>query len=141
MPRVPDAVLIHYPNASLIEIHRNYTPFPVQGGGMRGSVQGFSKASRKRMLNLLNRIEQSAYKKAKLITLTYHKNERDHVKSKKDLHKFLTYLRRNHTDHSGIWRLEWQDRGAIHYHILTFGRYIRHGEIAETWTSIAAPGS
>lgn len=141
MPRAPDAVLISYPDASLIEIHRTYTLYPRQGGGGRGSVQGFSRASRKRMLNLLNRIEQTAYKRAKLITLTYHKNERDHVKSKKHLHRFLTYLRRNHTDHSGVWRLEWQDRGAIHYHILTFGRFICHKEIAKTWTSIADPGN
>lgn len=140
MPRVPDAVLVHYPDASLIEIRPQFTQFEQCGGGVRGSVKGFTKQSRRRMQNLLNRIERDAFKRAKLITLTYRENERDHIRSKQHLNRFLNYLRRNHVDHSGVWRLEHQARGAIHYHILTFGRYIPNQTIAEAWTRIAAPG-
>jgi len=141
MPKTPDAVLITYPNATLVEIKQNFAVFPKSGGGVRGSISGFSPASRTRLNRLLNRIEASAWKRCKFVTLTYHKNQRDHAEAKYHLKRFTQQLRRYHPDHAGVWKLEYQDRGSIHFHVLTFGRYIHHKEIAHSWNRIAEPGN
>jgi len=141
MPDVPEAVLINYPGASLIQVVQQFAVHEKSGGGQRDSISGFSRESRRRMMNLLNRIERSAFKKAKLITLTYHRNEQNHKKSKYHLKRFIQEIRRHYPDHAGVWKLEYQERGAIHYHVLSIGRFIPHETIARTWTRIAEPGN
>lgn len=53
------------------------------------------------------------------ITLTYKDNFQDLKKSKEHLKKFFKKLSKDYKDLKYVYVLEYQERGAIHYHILT----------------------
>lgn len=53
------------------------------------------------------------------ITITYKCNMQDLKKSKQQVNKFFKKLKADYEDLKYIYVLEFQDRGAIHYHILT----------------------
>ena len=133
--------IVIYDEGSLIVVHSHYTKFKKDqvGGGKRGSCRGFSQASRKRMMILLNKLKESELRKSNLITLTYH---RDYVKPteiKKNFESFRSAFRRNYSKHSAVWKLELQRRGSPHYHLLQFGGYVCHRWVARTWNRIAEP--
>ena len=52
------------------------------------------------------------------ITLTYAENMQDIKQSRKDLDTFFKRLKRKYEDLKYIWVMEYQKRGAIHFHIL-----------------------
>lgn len=88
--------------------------------GERGTVNGFSAMSRRRLMERVIRLdwtEQQAY----FITLTYPavytRNPREW---KANLHAFKQWLWRQSTvpDPWCLWRLEFQRRGAPHYHLV-----------------------
>jgi hypothetical protein len=93
-------------------------------GGRRGRVKAFSEASRKR----LELIAASAgIEFRSMLTLTYHakseaweddaaRNGRIVARSKRDLNRFLTTLRRELGAY--LWVQEFQARGVLHYHVL-----------------------
>ncbi len=99
---------------------------PIARSGERGEIQGFSKASRKRLaFRLANGNAQFAVH----ITLTYHArvDETDDFavsgrnwqlvhRSKHDLNRFLSCLRSELGRY--VWIQEFQKRGAIHFHVL-----------------------
>lgn len=101
----------------------------------RSHIINFSKRSAKR-LKFLVRNSQDLWKN--LIDLTYPANYPSNGRIIKDhLNAFLQYLRRK--DIKYIWRLEFQTRGAPHYHILVSG-FIPKEEIAERWYNIVGSG-
>ena len=53
------------------------------------------------------------------ITITYKENMQDLRKSKKQVGLFFQKLKRDFQDLKYVYVLEYQERGAIHYHILT----------------------
>lgn len=140
MPESKKSFLIVYPDSSCFSIYSEYDYKPKTGGGRRGEITGFSRASQKRLMDFVNTIERDEIRKANIITLTYHQNFTDHEQSKNHLKRFLQALRRLKPDSSGIWRLEYQKRAAIHYHVLQFGGFIHHSKIAEVWNRIAENG-
>lgn len=85
----------------------------------RGDVRQFSESSRKRLLRIFSRIQISNYKAMHFVTLTYHEawREADH-NPQKDLNSFLQSLRDKYESIDYIWRLEFQKRGAPHYHLI-----------------------
>jgi len=86
----------------------------------RGKIKGFSKASRKRLLNSLYSLsELPSY----FITLTYPKDyPLTSRKWKRDLNVFDKALRRVFPGYWFYWKLEPQKRGAPHFHLLgSFG--------------------
>lgn len=92
------------------------------GGGFRKEIKAFSKASRRRLLYKFNCIDTSfIFGDPIFLTLTY---PRDSAYQKSDtkrhLDNFLKYLKRLLPDSFFIWRLEYQKRGAPHYHIVAF---------------------
>lgn len=92
-----------------------------RGGGVRGKVTRFSSQSRKRMLELLASI-RLPFLNAFFMTLTYPSEySRDPKVWKRDLDTFLKRLRRRCPGVRGIWRMEFQLRGAPHYHLLVWG--------------------
>lgn len=95
------------------------------GGGIRGEVTEFSRASRKRMIDTLAKIDSNLIRpKGKpplFITLTYVKNQTDGREAKRDLDVFVKRLKRITEDVSIVWRMEQQKRGAIHFHLMVFG--------------------
>lgn len=88
----------------------------------RGEITAFSRSSRYRMCRFLRETE-TEYRT--FITLTYpgEIGKNDDRASKNDLRTFIQRLRRNvllRNDgrfFSVFWFLEFQDRGAIHYHL------------------------
>jgi hypothetical protein len=98
--------------------------------GKRGAVVGFSRKSRKRLLEVCGRL--AADVEGLFLTLTYQANYQDAVGAKYHLDLMLRWLRYHRPGCSVIWRMEHQGRGAIHFHLLILGttwlavRGIRH---------------
>ncbi|MFA4829203.1 MAG: hypothetical protein WC855_13345 [Thermodesulfovibrionales bacterium] len=101
----------------------------------RSNIINFSWRSAKR-LKFIVRNTQDLWKN--LIDLTYPANYPCDGKTTKDhLNVFLQYLRRKGIKY--IWRFEFQQRGAPHYHILVSG-FVPKEEIAERWYNIVGSG-
>jgi hypothetical protein len=84
----------------------------------RGEVKGFSAAARKRMLELLN---QLTFERITFVTLTYPKEwNPDGHEYKKHLRRFRARMERKYPKIRVLWRLEFQKRGAPHFHLLLF---------------------
>lgn len=102
-------------------------------GGPRGRVVGFSRASRKRLLRLLNTIDRERSGTPLFVTLTYPAEwPGDPRRWKRDLQVWLHRLGRQHPCAWSVWRLEPQRRGAPHFHLLVFGVSM----IAKEWLSL-----
>lgn len=104
------------------------------GGGKRGKITGFSRASRRRMLYMLAKtlIKSVPY----MITLTYPSEFVSPRASKRHLKLFIQRLERKFRASGGVWKLEPQKRGAPHYHVLlwTTASYLElRGWCATTW--------
>ena len=86
-----------------------------------GDISGFSADSARRLRALFDRLRRDA--KATFLTLTYHERDPGAEEAKEHLHAFVQDLRRRY-DRIGvslIWRMEWQESGTIHFHLLLFG--------------------
>jgi hypothetical protein len=105
--------------ASLLKVSRGGEKKIVYGG-LRGRIIGFSRASRRRLLYTIARIMRSAILPM-FVTLTYPNIFPDPEKSKRDLKIFLQRLIRKFPRVGIIWKLEPQERGAPHYHLLIWG--------------------
>jgi hypothetical protein len=88
-----------------------------KGGGKRGTVDGFSVASRSRLLRLLNTL---VFKNCLFVTLTYRRNEQSKVTSTSHLNTLRYEQEKVFGLHTVVWRKEVQQRGAIHFHLLIF---------------------
>lgn len=99
------------------------------GGGGRGTVYGFSKQSRRRLLQKIATLCQDAM--PIFVTLTYPSDfPLDAAQWKKHFDKWCKRLHRKYPYAGLIWRLEPQKRGAPHYHCLVYGLAMRlDGEI------------
>lgn len=88
----------------------------------RGKVQAFSARSRSRLLQSFAKTQMGSYGDTALfITLTYH-HEWGEVPClwKDDLEEWFRRVKRQYPHAWGYWRLEFQFRGAPHYHLLLF---------------------
>lgn len=88
--------------------------------GKRGSVSTFSRASRTRLFDLFHRLDIK--RKPIFVTLTYGKEYPDARTAKNHLRTLLERIRRrmDGMEVSAVWRLEFQERGAPHFHIIFF---------------------
>ena len=82
----------------------------------RGRVKEFSKRSRHRLLCLVARLNEGI--NGVLVTFTYKRNMQDHELSKQHLDLVLRYLKYHYPHAAALWRMEHQQRGAIHYHVM-----------------------
>lgn len=83
---------------------------------VRGAVRGISKKSRSRLVRLLAKINRPD--EPLFVTLTYREFTEDFEAWKADLHRFVCSFRYHFPQLAGVWRLEFQKRGAPHYHVL-----------------------
>lgn len=85
----------------------------------RGDVGEFSPRSRWRLLKMIHSIE---FERVAFLTLTYGSTfPRKAGEYKYHLHKFRIYLKRlMGAEIRAVWRLEFQKRGAPHYHLIIF---------------------
>lgn len=101
----------------------------------RGSISYWSRRSRKRLIFLLRNTSDSW---KILITLTYPGEYPKDLKiSQRHLNAFLQFLRRQGAKY--IWVKEFQERGAVHYHIFT-DKYIDKDQVAYRWYEIVGSG-
>jgi hypothetical protein len=104
------------------------------GGGRRGAVLTFSKASRRRMLRKLARLDA---RRPVFVTLTYPAEYPHPMIAKKHLAAFLKRIKRRLPDASAIWRMELQKRGAPHFHLIFFGLpFVSHATLVSWWQEI-----
>jgi hypothetical protein len=124
-------------------------PFP-PNYGKRKAVSVFSHTSRMRLLRLFSRVNMHNYGQPFFVTLTYHHAYKREVREcASDLNCFLQNIRNRYPSVGYIWRLEFQKRGAPHFHIIFFpskqwsvstaNKFIPF--VSKTWHRVADPGS
>lgn len=106
----------------------------------RGAIRKFSRRSSKRLRFL---VRNTANMWKSMITLTYPAEYPSDGKTvKKHLNVFLNYLRRKKIKY--VWVLEFQERGAPHFHILTDSDDIlsldNKAVISKRWFDIVGSG-
>lgn len=101
-----------YPDMACVsEDHGNHT-----GGGKRDEIKGFSKESRYRLFRLLHSIR---FDRISFVTLTYGKTfPTSGEVCKNHLRRYRRMVENAFCKIPAIWRLEFQKRGAPHFHIL-----------------------
>lgn len=111
-----------------------------KSGNTRGVVDRFSHKSRKRLLEMLCRLKspgKNGYRSnTSFVTLTtkkiYHPAD-----FKPLLFTWLKRLKRKSGRMSGIWRIEYQKRGATHAHIILYNApYVNKEWIQESWGEV-----
>jgi len=103
-----------------------------RGGGLRGVITGFSRAARKRLVDLTLRLDTTGVR-CTFLTLTF-SGSPDNQTAKAALKRFTMRLRRLYPDMSALWRLERQERGAIHFHLILFNLpYIPQKGLQSVW--------
>lgn len=109
----------------------------------RGTVSGFSWRSRKRLLDWLHSINQRQTTRGLFVTLTYHLNYGDDWRVwKRHLDIFFKRCKRKYPKFAAVWKLEFQERGAPHFHLLVFNVYrMEHDWVASAWNDIVDPGN
>lgn len=107
------------------------------GGGKRKNVSTFSAASRKRLLEKLARLDPAKSEfPPSFIALTYPKQFPDPMTAKRHLQTFWKRLRRVCPEGSAVWRLEFQERGAPHFHLIYFGPFIGKYLLQKWWGEV-----
>jgi hypothetical protein len=105
----------------------------------RGMVAGFTRASRMRLLCKMNTVAaQEAPARPKFITLTYPREILPSWKwAKYQLDQFLHRLFRKFGKLAVLWRMEHQEDGSIHYHMVVwYTPYIPWWWIANAWDTL-----
>lgn len=146
----PKPTITWYPGASLVEVHvpREHPPKRNKDSKPRGKIKEWSAASRARLKCFLGTLRREELAHALVVTLTYPAEfpaPEDHAVYKGHLHTLQIYLRRKWSTCSGIWKLEFQSRGAAHYHLMLYGLHGVELEavrawVRETWYRIAHNG-
>lgn len=128
-----------YPGGTLVE-----TVIPQQvksrNKGRRRAVAGFSAKSRRRLQFKIAKVDREHL--PYFVTLTYPSEFPTARQTKKHLDAFGKAIKRR--GYGAIWKLEPQQRGAPHYHLLMWGplksiKAIR-AWVAETWFRIVDSG-
>lgn len=88
--------------------------------GIRGKITGFSPGSRVRLFDLVHRLDVT--RKPIFVTLTYGEDYPNAETAKEHLRILFERIRRRVPGMvvSGVWRMEFQKRGAPHFHIIFF---------------------
>lgn len=113
----------------------------------RGEIKSWSKKSRMNCRRLLHSLRRDSLVNAWFITTTYpavFPAPDDHSVYKSHLHRLCQEVRRRHPKVSGVWKLEFQQRLAAHFHFLLIGcpeEIISFRVwIAHTWARIVNSG-
>ena len=111
--------------------------------GLRGNVEGFSNASRRRLMRKIAAIDRETLETPPIFgTLTYPGEwPSDPKQWKRDLDAWGKRLRRRHPNACVIWKLEPQKRGAPHYHLLIFNvPHLDKHWLAQSWYEVVDSG-
>lgn len=86
------------------------------GGGVRGEITEFTRASQTRLKKKLATWDFNG--RVIILTLTYPRRFPTTATAKRHFERFQGRLRRNFPELAGMWKLEYQTRGAPHYHLV-----------------------
>ena len=118
------------------------------GGGKRGRISKFTPASRNRMQQFCSSISRRSIATGSWasVTLTYHLRQVTPVEAKVHLKSFAAAMRRQWGPLGTIWKLEAQERGAPHFHLLVQLKQVVGVDAfaawaTEAWHAIAEPES
>lgn len=127
--------------ASLLKAHRGGEKPEQVGGGLRGAIVGFSDNARRRLLYMVAGVRRDAVLPL-FVTLTYPNIFPDPKTSKRHLDIFIKRIRRVFPGVGLIWKLEPQQRGAPHYHLLVWGCDLAQlmQFVPQAWYEIAGGG-
>jgi hypothetical protein len=133
--------------ATATRLHMPGDP-PPWAPGERKPCQGFSGKSRRRLLVWLNSINQRTAPASewRMVLLTYPKEFPAARASKRDLAAMVRRFKRQYGDRPFFWKLEPQQRGAPHFHLLVWmgGHYPADDREllwwANTWHEVAGGG-
>lgn len=128
---------------SLLKLQFAKIPTGPRRAARRGPITAFTAGSRGRLFELLGSINQAASPRLPLfITLTYPKIfPTDRATIKGHLDTWLKRLRRAHPTCAVIWKLEYQRRGAPHFHILLFNVvWLDRHWLARAWFQVVDSG-
>ena len=119
----PKAIVSVYDAGSTMTVKRpSYSGASKGGpGGPRGSIKAFSRASRRRLLRRVAKLDRDVL--PVFATLTYPSAyPADPEEWKRHLNSiWAKRLRRVYPNAGYIWRLEFQRRGAPHFHLILYG--------------------
>lgn len=108
-----------YQGGTLIEVGKSRISLGQRGGGIRGTIKTYSRASRRRLLRTMGKIDTSQI--PVFLTLTYPAEfPEDSSSWKAHLNAFDRRLRRRFAHAAFAWKLEPQKRGAPHFHLLVW---------------------
>ena len=116
--------------------------------GWRGAIRGFSRRSKRRLMEKLIGVDwepllegvgkRSSEVKAVLLTLTYPSAFSASWEDwKRDLEVLRKRIKRNWPIDFAIWKEEFQERGAPHFHILIVFRGVVNLAAFRQWVSLA----
>lgn len=116
--------------ARILNLGRAHRP----KGGLRGRVEAFSRAARRRLVEFMARLDVKS-SRVVFVTLTFSLIP-THEKALAAFKRFTMRMRRRFPQASALWRKERQKRGAFHYHMLWFNLpYIPQDELQTIWTA------
>jgi len=123
--------------SGLLQVKIKSSKKDVPVGGKRRNIKKFTRASRKRFLDTIARLNIRRNTKLVMITVTYGENFPDEMTAKENLWALTTWIKRENPRAAMFWRLEPQERGAPHFHLLAFGlKFIPHDTLGERWRDI-----
>ena len=102
----------------------------------RGNITDFSRKSRKRLFELCATLDWKKTR-ARFVSLTYHNKIPPLGITRKHLRAFIKRVWRQYGMCAVLWRLEFQERGAPHFHMLFFdGKYMPRDVLLRWWREI-----
>ena len=117
----------------VLRVHvRQKSSAPIDGGAARSRIKAFSQKSRKRLLELFNRLEISG-RRTTFLTLTT-AEPMPAFQATTAFRRFNERIRRAFPDCPFIWRKELPARGAWPYPLILFDfSYVPPAQIQRAW--------
>lgn len=112
--------------------NRRLTVLKHRAAAKRGTVRAFSNASRRRLIEAMARLDVT-HTRTVFLTLTFSAIPAP-SEAKRAFKAFIMRLRRKFPGASAFWRMEYQKRGSIHFHLLCFNMpYWSQKQIQYAW--------
>lgn len=112
-----------------------------RGGGARGKVKGYTPASRQRLQKRLAMFRNKHLSSALFVTLTYPEEHPPVDIAKGHMRAFIKRIRYKFPMAAIGWRLEFQKRGAVHFHLIILGvRFLPNEVVSDWWYKIVGSG-
>lgn len=89
------------------------------------------------LMGSLDREKATANHKVIMITLTYGRSYPSPLEGKNHLRSFIKRITRINPKFAGIWKMEFQERGAVHFHLLCFNQPFLPGQLVnQLWGEV-----